>query len=127
MPNRARDWFRQAESDLDHACSARQTGHHDWACFAAHQAAEKALKSVHLRHLQDAWGHDLTRLLGSLPVEVPAVLVERARSLDQHYVPARYPNGFPEGTSFEHYGPLHSERAIQDARAIVEFARLSLA
>jgi hypothetical protein len=25
-------------------------GHYEWACFACHQAVEKALKGLHLRH-----------------------------------------------------------------------------
>lgn len=57
MPNRARDWFRQAEHDLEHAGRARADSDHDWACFAAQQAAEKAVKALHLVHGQEAWGH----------------------------------------------------------------------
>jgi len=32
---RARDWFRQAENDLELARLARKAGRHEWACFAA--------------------------------------------------------------------------------------------
>jgi len=42
VPDRSRDWFAQAERDLEHARSAQREGRHEWACFAAHQAAEKA-------------------------------------------------------------------------------------
>ena len=45
MAERSRDWFRQAVHDLSHAKSAADTGDHDWACFAAQQAAEKALEA----------------------------------------------------------------------------------
>ncbi len=34
MPNRALDWLRQADR-------------HEWACFAAQQAAEKVVKALH--------------------------------------------------------------------------------
>ena len=47
MPNRAQDWFLQAEHDLRHAHRAREVDDHDWACFAAQQAAEKAVKALH--------------------------------------------------------------------------------
>jgi HEPN domain-containing protein len=43
MPSRAQDWFRQAERDLDQARASRQDERHEWACFAAQQAAEKAI------------------------------------------------------------------------------------
>ncbi len=57
MPNRALDWFRQALRDLDQADESRRTGRHEWACFAAEQAAEKAVKALHLHLGQEAWGH----------------------------------------------------------------------
>ena len=37
MPERSGDWIRQAEKDLEN----------EWACFSAHQSAEKALKAVY--------------------------------------------------------------------------------
>jgi HEPN domain-containing protein len=44
MSNRHADWFRQAEADLQHARNSLESGDFEWSCFAAHQAAEKALK-----------------------------------------------------------------------------------
>jgi HEPN domain-containing protein len=40
MPNRYQDWFRQAERDLQQARESQRTELHEWACFAAQQAAE---------------------------------------------------------------------------------------
>ena len=65
MPNRASDWFRQAERDLEQAVASARDGLHEWACFAAQQAAEKAVKALHLAKGQEAWGHVVARLLGS--------------------------------------------------------------
>ena len=129
MPNRAADWLNQALHDLEHARESRQAGRHEWACFAAHQAAEKAVKALHLHRGQEAWGHVVARLLRELPAEVraEAALVEQARVLDTFYIPARYPNSHPEGAPFEHYGPLQSEEAIGYAGAIVEFVRRQMA
>ena len=62
----------------------------------------------------------VARLLTELPVEVPEILVERARVLDGYYIPTRYANGHPEGAPFEHYGRLHSRDAIEHADQIVE-------
>jgi len=129
VANRARDWFAQAQRDLEHAHDARRLGRHEWACFAAHQAAEKAVKALHLHYDQEAWGQVVARLLAELPpqVAVPPDLIERARVLDNFYVPTRYPNGHPEGAPFEHYGPLQSEEALAHAGAIVGFVAAELA
>jgi HEPN domain-containing protein len=60
-------------------------------------------------------------------VKVPAELIEKARVLDAYYIPPRYPNSHPEGSPFEHYGPLQSEEAIRYAREIITFVRAQMA
>ncbi len=129
MANRASDWLRQAYRDLEQAESSQQAGRHEWACFAAQQAAEKAVKALHLHLGQEAWGPVVARLLQELPatVTVPPMLIEQGRVLDNFYIPSRYPNSHPEGAPFEHYGPLQSEEAVQYARAILEFVRSQMA
>lgn len=127
MADRSTDWFRQAERDVEQAADSRAAGRHEWACFAAHQAAEKAVKALHLARGQEAWGHVVARLLTELPDPPPLDLVERARVLDNFYIPARYPDSHPEGAPFEHFGPLQSRDALDHARAIVEFVRDALA
>jgi HEPN domain-containing protein len=129
MSNRADDWFRQAERDMAQAEDSQHADRHEWACFAAQQAAEKAVKALHLHHKQEAWGHVVARLLRELPasVSVPPNLIEKGRVLDNFYIPARYPNGHPEGAPFEHYGPLQSEEALTYAREILKFVRAHLA
>jgi HEPN domain-containing protein len=44
MADRSRDWLMQAGRDLEQARDSRASGRHEWACFAAQQAAEKAVK-----------------------------------------------------------------------------------
>lgn len=129
MANRSKDWWKQGLRDLEQAEASRGGGRHEWACFAAHQAAEKAVKALHLRHGQEAWGHVVATLLARLPdeLDVPDELVEKGRALDNFYVPTRYPNGHSEGAPFEHYGPLQSEQALTYARSIIDFARTYLA
>ena len=129
MPNRAPDWFRQATRDLEQAEDSRRAGRHEWACFAAHQAAEKAVKALHLHLGQEAWGPVVAQLLSELParVTVPAELVEQAKVLDNFYIPTRYPNGHPAGAPFEHYGSIQSEEAIRYAGTILHCVRLQMA
>lgn len=127
MSNRATDWFRQAERDLEQALASQRDGHHEWACFAAQQCAEKAVKALHLRLGQEAWGHAVARLLRELPSPAPAELIEKGKVLDNFYVATRYANGHPEGAPFEHYGPIQSGQAIAYAREILEFVRARMA
>ncbi len=122
MPSRALDWYEQARRDLEQAESSRREGRHEWACFAAQQAAEKAVKAVHLARAQDAWGHVVARLLAELPFDVPAELIDKARVLDGFYIPTRYANSHSEGPPFEHFGALQSEEALRYAGEIMEFA-----
>jgi HEPN domain-containing protein len=125
--NRSGDWFAQAERDLEQARESQQSGRHEWACFAAQQAAEKAVKALHLSLGQEAWGHVIARLLAELPNSLPADLADKAKILDNFYVATRYANGHPAGPPFEHYGKLQSNQAIQYASEILEFARDEMA
>ena len=129
MPNRVLDWLRQADRDFDHAMDSRSAEQHEWACFAAQQAAEKAVKALHLHAGQKARGPVIAQLLEELPetVDVPGLLIEKGRVLDNFYIPTRYPNLHSAGAPFEHYGPLQSEVAIRHAREIIEFVRTQMA
>ena len=127
MSNRCQDWLKQAEKDLQHAQLSLEHRDYEWACFAAHQAAEKAVKALHLFLGQEAWGHVVAKLLRELPVPVSEELIERGKVLDGYYIPPRYPNGFPEGAPFEHFGSLQAREALQHARSILEFVRSQMA
>jgi HEPN domain-containing protein len=117
--------MRQALSDLRHARNASGAGDFDWAAFAAHQVAEKAIKALYQKLHLDAWGHTLSVLLASLPAEAsaPAGLVDTAKQLDKHYIPTRYPNGFERGAPADFYTREEADRAISQAEAILEFCR----
>ncbi len=121
--NRTEDWLAQARRDLEQAEDSRQADRHEWACFAAQQAAEKAVKALHLASGQEAWGHVVARLLRELPESSKAEdeLVDKGRVLDSFYIPARYPNSHSEGAPFHHYGRLQSTEAIGYAREIIDF------
>lgn len=125
MPERSRDWLRQAEADLQHARNSEGVGDFDWAAFASHQAAEKAIKALYQKRHMDAWGHTLSILLANLPKAeaVSESLMQHAKELDKHYIPTRYPNGFERGAPVDFYTASEANRAIADAEAIVGFCR----
>ena len=89
------------------------------------QAAEKALKAVLMSRGADAWGHTVTALLGLVATEQDAgrELIESAKTLDKHYIPTRYPNGFDTGAPTDFYTRKDSDDAIACAERIVSFAR----
>jgi len=131
---RSADWLHQAHSDLDLAAVSAAAGHHEWACFACHQAVEKALKALHLHHGQQAWGHGLGRSWRELPPAVGAALAEalsdledRLRILDALYIPTRYPDSLPDGAPSDHFGRLQSDDAQRHARSIVDAITTALA
>jgi HEPN domain-containing protein len=127
MGNRAPDWLNQAEGDLRHAVNARKDGDYDWSCFAAQQAAEKAVKGLILSKGGEGWGHSVTRLLKDLAEleEIPDALLKAAMRLDKHYIPTRYPNGFDVGAPREYYTDEDAQKAVEDAERIYGFCRQS--
>lgn len=127
MSNRAPDWFAQAERDLEQARDSQKAERHEWACFAAQQAAEKAVTALLLAKGQEAWGHAVARVLAELPMPVDDALIDKGKCLDNFCVATRYANGHPEGPPFAHYGRLQSEDAIRYAREILDFVRAQMA
>ena len=89
------------------------------------QAAEKAIKALFQHLHKEAWGHVLIALLGALPQKnrPDAELMDRARVLDRHYIPTRYPNGFERGAPVDFYSQKDADEAIAHAEAILGFCR----
>lgn len=123
MANRAADWMRQARADLAMARNAEQSGNYEWSSFAAQQAAEKALKSVGLSRGIDLWGHSVAALLLQIDpdLEPDTPLVDAAKQLDHHYIPARYPNGLPAGAPVDLYTRNQATQAILHAEQILDW------
>ena len=122
---RARDWLAQAERDLEHARWSAERGHHAWACFAAQQSGEKAVKAALNALGREVRGHGIMELLGELSglVEVPREAYDWARVLDKHYIPTRHPNAYATGAPYQYYTEEDSRKAIEAAEKLLEFAR----
>ncbi|MBC7327768.1 HEPN domain-containing protein [bacterium] len=121
--NRWRDWIEQGKLNLRAAKNSLKAGDFAWACFAAHQAGEAALKGLHLRLGQIAWGHSLMDLLSALPedIKVSPELMGKAGILDRLYIPTRYPDAHPSGPASIHYRAEDAEEALAIAEEIVRF------
>ena len=127
--HRHQDWIDQARCDLSHARDSRRSGSHEWACFAAQQAAEKAIKGYPGYLGAIAWGHSLTKMLDDIPpdIEVGDDLRVAARGLDKHFIATRYPNGFDAGKPADYYGPEDSDAAIEQAERVLAWVDDNLA
>ena len=122
MPRRTRDWFNQAQRDLEHSKMDLMKEFYEWSCFSAQQAAEKALKALYQELHQLAWGHSVRGLLEKLSNEFDTEpLMEGAKILDKYYIPARYPNGFDIGAPMDYFTEKEAKEAIYYADKIIRF------
>ena len=125
MVSRVDDWFRQALRDLEHARRSIELGDYEWVCFASQQAAEKAVKALYQKLGVEVWGHSISRMLESLPNEYKPSkeMIDKAKELDRHYIPTRYPSFHPEGAPLDYYTEEDAKRAVKYAGEIVEYCR----
>ncbi len=115
-------WFEQAQDDLRAARDSTKAGHHEWACFQAQQAAEKALKAfLLLQGKRQFISHSIRELLREASeLNDDFKPVSRARRLDEYYIPTRYPNGLP-GTTRPHefYDEEEAAECLQLAESVL--------
>jgi len=123
-------WLEEAEQDLQAVSGNIAAGSFNWACFIAQQAAEKAVKAMRIERGEDVLRiHSVMALIrGDERRGLPALatlhaLLEDAQELDQHYIPARYPNGVPFGRPHEFYNRRKAERCLECAQRIVSACR----
>ena len=117
-------WLRSAKLTLRSALRDSEAGDHNWACFKAHQAAEKALKALLWGIGEPAYGHSLKALaerVREVGLEAPSWLIRAATRLSGYYTPTRYPDVWSEGIPEEYYTEEEAGEAIALARRIVEW------
>lgn len=114
--------MEQADGDLEHARSDMEHGFHNWACFSAQQAAEKAAKAVFQKMAAEAWGHSVSDLLVELSKHhnLSEDLIDAALELDKAYIPTRYPNAHPSGSPRYRYTKQEARRLIEYAARIIQ-------
>lgn len=126
--SRTAAWKRQSDHDFQHAQTSLARGEWDWACYAAMQAAEKALKAGLLAAgSAEIWGHNLSALLLRLAeiagVEVPAPLLNGTKLLSQYNVLARYPMGDMDAAPVDLLLEDQAVAAIAAATALRDWVR----
>ena len=121
----ARRWMLQAKFDLKAAEWNLEGGFFNTVCFLAQQSAEKALKSALYycgASRTKLMTHSTVQLLAETGAFIQSAegLMDDARELDLHYIPARYPNGLPGGYPHSFYGEKTARSALRCAERITE-------
>jgi len=119
-----RRWLESAKRTLESARHDAEAGFYNWACFKAHQAAEKALKALLWGLGAPRTGSMLPRLLEELRglgIEVPSEVAEACIRLNKFYTPTRYPDVWPEGIPEEFYSVSEAREAIELAKRVIEW------
>ncbi len=117
-------WRQEAGRALEGARVQAGAGLHNWACFAAEQAGQLALKALLHGLGRGPWGHDLMRLsemVQAAGLEMPEEVVATLRRLGRHYIPSRDPDAHAAGFPGVHYGPEDAREAIADAERVLAY------
>jgi len=122
-------WLTQAQHDLRAAVLNRRESFPEIACFLAQQAAEKALRAfLYARGRQAITDHAVHLLARACASYNPdfGTLEEACRSLDQYYLPTRYPDSLPGGVPHEVYTDAQAREATKLAQQVVDLIVRSL-
>ncbi|MEM0017969.1 MAG: HEPN domain-containing protein [Candidatus Korarchaeum sp.] len=110
------DWLERAKKFLRSAERNLMAGEYEIACFDSHQAAELALKGLHIfKYGSRPYTHDLIALAEPLGFHHEFLL-----ALTAFYTPSRYPESavsFNEGIAI---------RCLEVAKEVIEFVEREL-
>ncbi len=125
----AQRWLQQSAEHFAAAEWAAQGKHWPNACFQFQQSAELALKALLIRQGEKVRMHGLLHLLELLLPYYPELsrLDRATRNLDRFYIPTRYPDVLPTGTSAAYFREQDSVEAQTAAGEVLWFARQELA
>ena len=116
----AERWFRKAERFGEEARDNFEKGRYDLACFSAQQASEMRLKGL-LISLTGAKPYtpilsELAEALEAAGINVPGEVKRCCRSLEEHYLQARYPDA-----RVNEYGRDEAEEALRCMEVVRRF------
>jgi HEPN domain-containing protein len=117
-------WRDEADRVLAGTRLQADAGLHNWACFAAEQSAQLAMKGLLHGLGRGPWGHDLIRLGESAReagLDIPSEVADGLRRLGRHYIAARYPDAHASGPPGPHYGETDARQALDDAESVLRF------
>jgi len=118
-------WMLSARRTLASARRDAEAGDYNWACFKAHQGAERALKAALWGLGEPAIGHSpvaLVERLAQLGLPVSERIRELAARLSKFYTPTRYPDVWESGIPEDYYTGSEAEEAIRWADEVINWA-----
>jgi HEPN domain-containing protein len=121
-------WLKQAEYDIEAAKKSLEDEYHEWACFQAEQAAEKALKSVLVYYGRSAPKlHKLGVLIGlvkNVETRFRGIHIDIAE-LQSYTFNARYPFLIPGNyeTPHDYITKEDAEICIKQAETILNLIK----
>jgi len=118
-------WMESAKRTLASARHDLTASSYNWACFKAHQAAEKAVKAVLWGLGYPRIGHSLNMLLRhaeALGIDVPRDVSGAALRLDKYYTITRCPDAWADGIPEDYFDRHEAEDAIRYAETIMRWA-----
>lgn len=119
-------WLATAREDY-RAANLLFTGRsYPHSCFFSQQTGEKAIKALGFYLGNEPWGHSIQKLIADVQSRFHAddleALVRAAIILDKYYITSRYPDSVPDFSPGEIFLEEDAERAIEQARLLLEFA-----
>lgn len=121
----SRQWFKYAQDDLSWSKASFKDGFLKGACFAAQQAAEKALKAYIISQGKNIKKiHDIRALLEECikTDESFEELREECSTLNSYYAPTRY----PDIGEFMEFNEENTKQSYDFAEKIVNFVDKNL-
>lgn len=90
----SKEWFVQAEYDLETAKVMFKTGRYIYTIFMCHLCIEKALKGLYVKKFEKnpPKVHDLVYLVKKINLEVPSQHEDYLKIINELSVPTRYPD-----------------------------------
>ncbi len=121
MNDQGKRWLAFAREDLAVAEAILDEGIFNQVCFHSQQCVEKALKGVLTWQGQaPPRTHSITDLLRLLPEDWFAGREIEIASLDDYYIPTRYPDALPGLLPEGLPGRAEAQEALALARSVVE-------
>lgn len=88
-----KEWFRQAEYDLETAKALFDSGRYIYTIFMCHLSIEKALKALFAKKFNQnpPKTHDLIYLIKKIELEINQDFIDYFKILNEISIPTRYP------------------------------------
>jgi len=122
------DWLELAEKDLEQAQSALNEDDYEGSCFAAQQAAEKAVKALYELLGLPRTSSKVSKLLKDLPPPITPSedVIYEAITLDKLSFSMIEEEDEESNISGDYFTRKDAEKAIKGARMILDFCRKHL-